>query len=226
MKKSAEILAEIREKSAKAEALEAAVKAAKWSEKNAPEIAAKAQEAELLRVECKVLHDNARRALYAEVMPIVCETLKKYDGKPYGEKTEKKIADEIKSRCNIHFYMRREYKNTALHLVPLNSQGYSGTMFNYQDFDIYGEREKIGDEAPQALDENNKIHAFPPEAFRLSYCAPYIDDARAHAEKILAEFAALKKARDEYREKISAFNDLLPSWIGHANEREPKNYLI
>lgn len=87
-------------------------------------------------------------------------------------------------------------------------------------------REKVGDEAPQALDENNKIHAFPPEAFRLSYCAPYIDDAKAHAEKILAEFAELKKARDEYRKKIDAFNDLLPSGIIYANEREPKNYLM
>lgn len=226
MKKSAEILAEIKENAKKAEALEAAVKSAKWSERNAAEITEKAQAAELLRIENKILHDNARRALYAEVMPIVCETLKKYEGKPYGEKTEKKVADEIKSRCNVHFYMRREYKNTALHLVPLNSQGYSGTMFNYQDFDIYGAREKVGDEAPQALDENNKIHAFQPEAFRLSYCAPYIDDTKAHAQKILAEFAELKKARDEYRKKIDAFNSLLPSGISHANEREPKNYLM
>lgn len=223
MKKSADILAEIREKSAKAESLEAAVKAAKWSEENATEIAAKAQKAEILRVECKVLHDNARRALYAEAMPIVLEELSKFKGKPYGEKTEKKISDAIKARVNCSFYMRNEYSGTVLHLIPLNENGFSGTMFNYQDFDIYTRYEN--GERPRVLIDN-RIQEVPADKFCLNYCAEYVENPREHAEKILAEFAELKKARDEYRAKISAFNVLLPSGIGHVSEREPKNYLI
>ncbi len=223
MKKSAEILAEIREKSAKAESLEAAVKAAKWSERNAPEIQRAAEEAELLRIENKILHDNARRSLFAEALPVILEELSKFKGKPYGEKTEKKISDAVRARLNCAFYMRSEYSGTALHLVPLNENGFSGTMFNYQDFDIYTQYEN--GERPRVL-VDNKIQEVPADKFFLSYCAAYVENPREHAEKIRAEFAALKEARAAYERKCSEFNSLLPSGISHANPREPKNYLL
>ena len=120
MKKTAEILAEIRENRTKAEELNRFIKSATWSERNSPAIVMAAEEEEILQVENKILHDNARRALYAEALPVILEELSKFKGKPYGEKTEKKISDAVKARINCAFYMRNEYSGTALHLIPLN----------------------------------------------------------------------------------------------------------
>lgn len=223
MKKTAEILAEIRENRTKAEELNRFIKSAKWSERNEPAIVKAAEEEEILQIENKILHDNARRALYAEALPVILEELSKFKGKPYGEKTEKKISDAIKARINCGFYMRNEYSGTALHLIPMNENGFSGTMFNYQDFDIYTQYEN-GDRPRVLID--NKIQEVPADKFYLSYCAEYVENPREHAEKIRAEFAALKEARAAYERKCSEFNSLLPSGISHANPREPKNYLI
>lgn len=223
MKKTAEILAEIRENRTKAEELNRFIKSATWSERNSPAIVMAAEEEEILQVENKILHDNARRALYAEALPVILEELSKFKGKPYGEKTEKKISDAVKARINCAFYMRNEYSGTALHLIPLNENGFSGTMFNYQDFDIYTQYEN--GERPRVLIDN-KIQEVPADKFYLSYCAEYVENPREHAEKIRAEFAALKEARAAYERKCSEFNSLLPSGISHVTPREPKNYLI
>lgn len=223
MEKTVDIIAKIKANAKKAEALEAKVKESKWSERKAAEIVSAAQEAELLKIENKVLHDNARQALFSEALPVILEELHKFSGKPYGEKTEKKISDAVKARINCAFYMRNEYSGTALHLIPLNENGFSGTMFNYQDFDIYTQYEN--GERPRVLIDN-KIQEVPADKFYLSYCAEYVENPREHAEKIRAEFAALKEARAAYERKCSEFNSLLPSGISHVTPREPKNYLI
>lgn len=223
MKKSADILTDIKKNAKRAEELENFVKSSKWTERRAPEFAKAAEGAELLRIENKILLDNARQALFSEVFPVILEQLSKYRGKPYGEKTEQKISDAVKAATNCRFYMRSEYSGTVLHIIPLNENGYSGSRFGYADFDIYTKYEN--GERPRVLIDN-KIQEVPAEKFFISNCAQYVENPRERAETIRAEFAALKEARAEYERKCSEFNSLLPSGIGHANPREPKNYLI
>ena len=55
MKKSFEIVEEIKRNSEKVKELDAVVKSAKWSERNAEKIAESAKAAELLRIENKIL---------------------------------------------------------------------------------------------------------------------------------------------------------------------------
>ena len=50
------------------------------------------------KLKLKLMQNNARISLFNEVMPIVLEVLEKYNGKAHGEKTEKKIREEIKEK--------------------------------------------------------------------------------------------------------------------------------
>ena len=45
-----------------------------------------------LQLAVKLLKNNARVSLFHEVLPVLVEMLKKYNGKPYGEKTREKFA--------------------------------------------------------------------------------------------------------------------------------------
>lgn len=218
MKKAFEIMEQMKQNRAKIEALEGKVKSAKWEERKFSDFMEAAKEAELLKIENKVLHDNARQALFSEALPVILEELHKFSGKPYGEKTEKKISDAVKARINCAFYMRSEYSGTGLHLVPLNEKGFSGcSVFGYGDFDIYTKYEN--GERPRVL-VDNKIQMVPAEKFFLTNCAAYVENTRERAEAIRAGYAALEKQQRELESKCSEFNNLLPSGLSHANPRE------
>ena len=48
-----------------------------------------------LSLTIKFMQNNARIALFNDVMPVLLDILSKYKGKPYGEKTREKIAKKI-----------------------------------------------------------------------------------------------------------------------------------
>lgn len=49
----------------------------------------------------KILKNNAKIALFNEVLPVALEILKKYSGKPYGKKNTRKNCGRNKSRHNL-----------------------------------------------------------------------------------------------------------------------------
>lgn len=195
MKKCADILNEIKANAERAKELNSA-----------------AAEVELLRIENKILHDNARRALVAEVLPVILEELNKYSGKPYGEKTREKINNAVKARTGCAFYIdTSSYGNNCLNIVPLDKNGYSGTgVFRYNDFEIYPAYEN-GERLRVLID--NKINVLPAEKLCISNCPEYVENVREHAEAIRNEYNAVKKARDEYAAKVAAFNNMIPSGL-------------
>lgn len=62
-----------------------------------------------LKIIMKILKNNARVALFYDVLPVALEILAKYSGKPYGEKTRQKISDEVKEKTNCRFYIGSRY---------------------------------------------------------------------------------------------------------------------
>ena len=52
------------------------------------------QKIQVFKLENKILIDNARAALFEEYLPIVADILKKYEGKPAGDRTRDKIKVE------------------------------------------------------------------------------------------------------------------------------------
>ena len=71
-----------------------------------------------LQITLKILQNNAKIALFNEVMPVALEVLSKYNGKPYGPKTKQKISDEIKEKTNCRFYISSRYGSDLFNIYP------------------------------------------------------------------------------------------------------------
>ena len=71
-----------------------------------------------LQITLKILQNNAKIALFNEVMPVALEVLSKYNGKPYGTKTRQKISDEVKEKTNCRFYISSRYGSDSFNIYP------------------------------------------------------------------------------------------------------------
>lgn len=187
------------------------------------DLEAAAAELALLNIELKIRHDNTRRMIYDATIPAILDILKRWNGKPYGEKTKQKISDEMKTRFNCALYLSNQYGG-KINLAPLNGEGYTNHDFKYDDFDIYTRYNKDGQQI-HVLDDNKINGAITADDIYLSICPAIVDDPRARAVEILTAFNELKRKRDEFQKEITKFNNLLPSTMNHASMREFRDYL-
>lgn len=161
----------------------------------------KAEETTLnLRLTIRILQNNARIALSHEVMPILLEVLVKYKGKPYGEKTSAKIAQEVEERTGARAYIISKYNQDAISIYP--PQGFENT-YSITVGPCYNTETK---EYPRILIDN-KIQVLPLECFSAWYIKPeYIEDIPA----VIAEMKAYHKKAVEMQKELSvicsAFN--------------------
>lgn len=183
-------------------------------------------EKKVLTVENAILRDNARRATFDAVMPKAVEILRKYSGKQYGPRTAERISDELKSAFNCGLRLCSGKWLQDIDITPLNDQGYSGTIFNYNDFSIYKPTNSKGEKDP-VLTSDNRINAanLDPADLRLYDCHEYVTNPREHAERILTELEKLDSLRREFESAIGAFNNLLPSGIDSRRASDFKNYI-
>lgn len=186
------------------------------------DIEAAAAELAPLNIELKIRHDNLRRMIYDTTIPAVLDILKKWNDKPYGEKTKQRISDEMKTRFNCALYLSNQYGG-KIDLVPLNSEGYTNYNFKYDDFDIYT-RYKDGQQIHVL--SNNRINGEITAAdLELSNCPAIVDDPAARAAEILASFDELKRKQEQLERDITQFNHLLPSGIERRHISGFYNYL-
>lgn len=193
-----------------------------------PAIAAALAESELLQIENKILHDNARRAYFAEVIPAVVAEFQKYKGKAYGEKTKQKISDACKAAAGCAAYLTGGawYETQKLTIVPLDANGFSGTgMFRYRDLDCCIAAKDDKGNHGKLLDDN-KIQEFSADDLDLCYSVRYVDDARARAELIKIQFAEVQAAYRAYEAAASAYNKLLPGGMEDVNSNGRPRYSI
>lgn len=54
------------------------------------------------KIVLKILNDNMKAAAVAEVIPVLKDVIKKYDGKPCGPKTYEKIRDAVKEATGLY----------------------------------------------------------------------------------------------------------------------------
>ena len=186
------------------------------------DIEAAAAELAPLKIELKIRHDNTRRMIYDATIPAVLDILKKWDGKPYGEKTKQKISDEMKTRYNCALYLSNQY-GAKIDLVPLNGEGYTHCTFKYDEFDIYT-RYKDGQQI-HVLNDNRINGAITEEDIYLSNCPAIVADPAARAAEIITEFTELKRKQEQFEHEVKQFNKLLPSGIEHRHISGFSNYL-
>lgn len=157
------------------------------------------------KIKVKLMENNTRITIFNEVMPIALEVLKKYIGKPYGEKTQKKIREEIieKTSCAVSIY------NESFHIYPVNMFG--------KTYDIECGCKHVDGEKKSIL-INNKIQEISMEDLEIYYMKrEYVENLDEAIENLKALKKEAKKKQEELMEICSNFNELVVDGIEHLS---------
>lgn len=148
----------------------------------------------------KILTNNAKIALFNEVLPVALEILKKYSGKPYGEKTREKIAEEIKAATNCRFYINSRYDSHYFDVYPVDVFG--------NDYNIScGTKYANGDKKPLLV--NNKIQLVAFDDLELYYISnEYVEDVPRRVKELKAVYKEAVAKQKELEHICNRFNAL------------------
>lgn len=165
------------------------------------------EEKKNLQITIKILKNNAKIALFNEVLPVALEVLAKYSGKPYGEKTRQKISDEIKEKTNCRFYIGSRYGSDSFEVYPVDTFG--------NDYNIScGTDYTDGSKKPLLID--NKIQLVTFDEIGLYYIArEYVADIPQRVEAIKAAHLEAVAKQEELQAACSRFNALAVGDINH-----------
>lgn len=150
----------------------------------------------------KLLLNNAKIALFTEIMPIALEIFNKYSGKPYGEKTKEKIREEIKQITGCIVYISKSYLQYKYVLTDLktNLSIECGTKY-------------INDEQKPLL-INNKIQAINIDEIELFYINNiYFNDINSTIAELKKIYALAYEKQQELEKLCSQFNALVVDGI-------------
>jgi hypothetical protein len=160
-----------------------------------------------LQITLKILKNNAKIALFNEVLPVALEVLKKYSGKPYGEKTKQKITDEVKAVTNCRFYISSRWSSHSFEVYPVDVFG--------NDYNIScGTEYTDGSKKPLLVD--NKIQLVTFEEIELYYISrEYVEDIPERVKAIKAAHAEAVVKQEELKAACDRFNALAVGDINH-----------
>lgn len=171
-----------------------------------------------IKIKIEILKDNAKQALFTEIIATICDIWNKYEGKQRGEKTAQKIRDEIKNATGYSVYINNRYDDA--HIEIYFSHADRAPFANLEITPIWN-----GAKQPALID--NRIVKLNPENMRVYYCGAYVDDVDAHAKALREAHAAAKAAEEAMKEAINTYNALTRGNIQRANTHEGiKNYIV
>ena len=172
-----------------------------------------------IKIKIEILKENAKQALFAETIEIICEIWNKYEGKPHGEKTAEKIRDEIRNATGHRVYIGNKWDDAQITIYP-------GTRCGYNE-DITISPRWNGSEKQPALNNNNKIVKLTAENMRVCYCGEYVENITEHIKALKEAHAGALAALEEYRAAIDKYNALTRGNMARASDREGvKHYII
>lgn len=163
------------------------------------------------KLRAEILRENLKAAIFEMLKPIIWETLKKYDGKPYGDKTREKIAEEIKTACGYRVYFSERYGSGEI--KAYNAASYS----NAENIAIYAHNVPIfsGELKNRLREPSDEEKA----AFSVAYeKARYTEPAEIDAaiDKIIAAHKAAEEAQAAYNAAADFYNEIAPNNTEHA----------
>jgi hypothetical protein len=144
-----------------------------------------------------ILRHNYRAVLAPQVLPVFVEILKKYGGRKAGEKTRKKINEEMRSSCGCCVWFDR-----CLHNNCFSAEIYESTDEGYrrgESFTIYG----------SLIDEGNVINGKLTVDDLRADVGEYIENPAARVEAIAEADRRVEEARKTYNETVDAYNALI-----------------
>lgn len=163
------------------------------------------------RLKLRYMENNAKIALFNEVMPIVVNIWNKYNGKPLGAKTAEKIKAEIAKETNCSMYLSNRYGNEDIHIMELDThfEFTCGTKYLY----LTGNKKQL------LID--NKVQSLVFEDLELYYInREYVEDINGTIE----ELKRLRKEAEEMQKKLqdicSLFNKLTVDGIKNIRYSE------
>lgn len=152
-----------------------------------------------LELTMRFLKNNARIALFHDVMPEFLKILEKYKGKPYGPKTEQKIVDEVKEKTGARAYIYTRYKQDEVCISPVDGFGNDCAI-------TVGIKHEVNGETNHLLIDN-KIQVLPLECFSIWYINNnYFDDIPAAIRKMKELYRKAYEIQQELDRACSAFN--------------------
>lgn len=160
-----------------------------------------------LTITVKILNNNAKIALFNEVMPQALEVLAKYKNKPYGPRTEQKIKDEIKEKTNCSFYINERYNSQEYHIIPLE---FSGNTYNIE----CGPKFENGEQKKLLI--NNRIQVVEFEELNLYYTSKeYIENIPQRIKQLKKLYKKAVEKQKELGAVCDEFNSLAVGNIEH-----------
>lgn len=236
MKKFEEVLQEIEATRAAIEESEAAEKAieARWLAEDDyaaraeafkaldDDLAAAQARTKDLHIAFHLMQNNARVALYHECMPALLAILEKYKGKPYGEKTRAKIADEMEASTGTRAYIGTRYNHEEIVIYPASGLGRHS---NYQiecgpvfDSNSGGYKRLLID---------NKIQVLSVSDFSLWYIKTnFVEDIPSAIAKMKEAHSRAVQLKRELDAACKAFNAYAVQGIEELNERRIYDKII
>lgn len=149
------------------------------------------------KIKLRYMENNAKIALFQDKMPIILEVLKKYNGKPYGEKTKQKIYEEVKEKTNCSFYIGNSYGNYSYHINPINNSYGIECGTEYYN----------GSKKPLLVD--NKIQIVTMEELNICYInRNYYENLDEVVEEVKRLHSEALKKQKELEEICNAYNKL------------------
>ena len=171
------------------------------------------------KIKIELLKGNARIALAAEAIPIICEIWNKYAGKKHGPKTNEKIKSEIKEKANIYCYLsQRVYSGSEFNISPCMGNGWSTYGYDITISTVYNSDTQT---YKKAVDDNNVIQTIAPEDLQLIYVSrEYINDPDAVITQLYELNKKARAAQEELERITHEYNALTRGAIKQMNARE------
>lgn len=153
-----------------------------------------------LKITIKILKNNARIALFYDVLPVALEILAKYSGKPYGEKTRQKISDEVQEKTNCRFYIGSRHGSHSFEVYPVIGFG--------NDYNIScGTEYANGNKKPLLVDNKIQLVAFG-EIAPYYISREYVEDVPQRVDELKAIYKEAVAKQKELESICSRYNSL------------------
>lgn len=142
------------------------------------------------------LRNNARVALYSEIIPIILEIWNSYKGKPYGEKTAEKIRKEIFEKCGCRVY--------------ITPGGYSGDISFYPEEieRFYCYTRYIDGKKVRLVTEENKICELTAENLQVENGLNYCENIKKTIKDLKKYRAQAAKIKEELKSVCNMYDAL------------------
>lgn len=146
------------------------------------------------KIVLKIIDENTKAAAVDETIPVLKEVLKKYDGKPYGEKTRDRIRKELKELTG--FYISFDGEKITIYNA---ATAYNNDALMYTGYNT------------PVITKENKINAAALDNITNRYT--YAEKPATAAKKLIKLYNQARAALDTFENALKDYNAAAPEGL-------------